>query len=307
MCHPASASKTRDVSRAGVRPRSFCAEWAQRARAALTEHGKEGASRVAYDLQWRAGMKHSIALTSLAITSTLSGIALAESTGAKQEGQATVASSGAHTESAAVAARDTLPRKTPTREHLNPGLVLNVGFGFGGVTDIVGTASDEDDDGDMSQITGMATVAEIMLGGTLTPDWVLGGGIWASRIASTNYFHDHGMELPDPMRQPQTFVLAGPFVDWYFLRGTGLHAQLGLGFSMLTGYEFENGEPEHDNPGLGGGLVAGFGYDTWVAEHWRIGVLARITGAVMAELEAGETWIHSTTTFPALALTATYN
>jgi hypothetical protein len=252
-------------------------------------------------------MKHCTTLTSILITLTVSGAALAESPSSKEEHQSNVAPSGARAESAVVAAQDTVSRATGNREHLNPGLVLNAGFGFGGVTDIVGTASDDDDDGDMSQVTGMATVAELMLGGTLTPDWVLGGGIWASRIASTNYFHDRGMALPDPMRQPQTFALAGPFVDWYFLRGTGLHAQAGLGFAMLTGYEWENGDPEHDNPGLGGGFVAGFGYDTWVAEHWRIGVLARITGAVMAELEAGETWIHSTTTFPALALTATYN
>jgi hypothetical protein len=254
-----------------------------------------------------ATMKHCTTLTSLVITLTVSGAALAESPGSKNEPSSNVAPSSARAESAVVAARDTAPRGTGNREHLNPGLVLNVGFGFGGVTDYVGTAADEDDDGDASQVTGMATIAEIMLGGTLTPDWVLGGGIWASRIASSNYFHDHGMALPDDMRQPQTFVLAGPFVDWYFLRNTGLHAQLGLGFAMLTGYEWENGDPEHDNPGLGGGFVAGFGYDTWVADHWRIGVLARITGAVMAELEAGETWIHGTTTFPALALIATYN
>lgn len=252
-------------------------------------------------------MKHFITLTSLAITFTLSGVALAENTGSTQESRTTVTASGARAGSALVASRDALPPAPRNREHLNPGLVLNVGFGFGGVTDVVGTPADEDDDGDLSQVTGMATVGEIMLGGTLTPDWVLGGGIWASRIASTNYFHDHGMQLPNPMRQPQTFVLAGPFVDWYFVRNTGLHAQAGLGFSMLTGYDFENGEPEHDNPGLGGGFVAGFGYDTWVSDHWRIGVIARLTGAIMAELEAGETWIHSTTTFPALALTATYN
>jgi hypothetical protein len=252
-------------------------------------------------------MQHSITAISLVIALTSSSAAFAEGSLENQKSQANVAPGVASAQSALVASPETPPASPINREHLNPGLVLNVGFGFGGVTDLVGTAGDEDDEGDSSQVTGMATVGEIMLGGTITPDLVLGGGIWASRISSSNYFHDRGMELPDSMRQPQTFVHVGPFVDWYFLRGRGLHAQAGLGFSMLTGHEWETGDPEHDNPALGGGFVAGFGYDTWVADHWRIGVLARITGAVMAELEAGETWIHSTTTFPALALTATYN
>jgi hypothetical protein len=252
-------------------------------------------------------MQHSITAISLVVAATVSSAALAQGSGENQKGQSTVASEGASIQSARVASPETTSASPINREHLNPGLVLNVGFGFGGVTDLVGTAGNEDDEGDSNQVTGMATVAEIMLGGTIHPDWIVGGGIWASRISSSNYFHDRGMELPVPMRQPQTFMHVGPFVDWYFLRGKGLHAQAGIGFSMLTGHEWETGDPEHDNPAFGGGFVAGFGYDTWVADHWRIGVLARITGAVMAELEAGETWIHSTTTFPALALTATYN
>lgn len=189
---------------------------------------------------------------------------------------------------------------------LNSGLYLRMGLGFGATNDLVGTSSTDDEDGNRSTVTGIGAVGEVLIGAAMTPEVVFGGGLWLSSMSSASYFYDRGAVLPETMQKPRDFAMVGPFVDWYFARRPGLHVQGGLGFALLTGSGWARGNDD-GNPGFGGGLSAAFGYDSWVSDTWKLGVLARVTSAVLAERSAGETWIHTTTGFPALLLSATYN
>lgn len=178
-----------------------------------------------------------------------------------------------------------------------------MGVGFGASTDVISTTGSQ---GDRSDVTGMGTAGDIALGLPVTPKLILGGALWASNMMTANYYRSSGVTVPDSMQHPRDFVMLGPFMDWYFLQSTGLHFEAGLGFSALTGYGWSHGT-DRGGMALGGGAMIGFGYDAWVSDFWKLGATARLMSAVLAEREAGVTWIHSSTQFPALLLSATYN
>jgi hypothetical protein len=194
-----------------------------------------------------------------------------------------------------------------SRAYVHDGWYFRMGLGFGGTMDVVGTVEDDRDDGDRSQITGIGAAAELALGHSVADGLVLGGGIWTTQIASSTYFHDRGRELPESLRKPQDFTLIGPFADWYFVPSRGFHAQAGIGFAELSGYRWAQADFSGEDAAFGGGLMLGVGYEWWVDRQWGLGALARLTSAIVAQDEAGTTWVHAVTTFPALMLSATYN
>lgn len=191
-----------------------------------------------------------------------------------------------------------------TGVHYHDGFYLRIGTGFGGYSEAI-TAEDADES---TQVAGMASASELALGGAVRPGLVVGGGFWTSSVLASERTVD-GMAPPDDVIGGSgNFTLVGPFVDWYFDPGRGLHLQGAVGFATVRGYDFPEAEDNPDAVSAGGGLMIGFGYDWWVSEQWSFGILGRIAGVVaVQEDEAGMQWTHAIGTSPSLLFTATYN
>jgi hypothetical protein len=223
----------------------------------------------------------------------------------------------AHDQQGVSAAKKDAPppaEKDPTA-HAHDGFYFRVGLGFGGFTDNM-TARDKATNGefDSGTITGMASASELMFGGTLSPNWILGGGIWTSTTFVSDYVNTNNNGIPTDLRKPDNFTLVGPFVDWYFSERLdlgppgGFHAQAGLGFAVLNGFKPEQVRHDDRRVAIGAGLMLGFGYEWWVGEQWGLGALLRLTAAgLLEEDDRDDVWVHGAATFPAFLFTATYN
>lgn len=204
-------------------------------------------------------------------------------------------------------------RERGVREH--DGFYLRFGLGFGGVTDAM-QSEDEYARGEHHRgtINGLASVGELMLGGTVGQRLIVGGGLWTATTFASFYDRTNGDGVPPDLREPDNFTLVGPFADWYFKTRPrfeevgGFHAQFGVGLAVLNGFRPEQLRHDDRRVAIGPGVMAGFGYEWWVADQWAMGVLARLTAAGLVEEDSrDELWYHGVATFPAFLLTATYN
>jgi hypothetical protein len=194
------------------------------------------------------------------------------------------------------------------------GFYLRFGLGFGGFTD--GMISDEENaNGEQAsgQVTGVASVGEIMIGGSVRRNLILGGGVWTSTLLASSYAHTDGDQIPSELRQPDNFTMIGPFFDYYFGNSLGVkgafHLQGSPALAVLNGFRPEQGRHDDDRRvAVGAGLMAGFGYEWWVEKQWGLGVLARLSVAGLAEESQSDGfYYHGVATFPALLFTGTYN
>ena len=119
-----------------------------------------------------------------------------------------------------------------------------------------------DPDGTASDLT---TSSSIMMGGTLKPGLVLGGGLFVDRAGSPT-FEQGGVETEPDVTQ---FVVGiGPYVDYYLKPEGGLH---------FTGFLGWGGVETSSNGNAGGsdptGLVvsAAAGYDMFISDEWSFG------------------------------------
>jgi hypothetical protein len=207
------------------------------------------------------------------------------------------------------------PSATPSNVHAHDGFYLRFGLGFGAFTDAM-AARDEDSDGEIDEgtITGIGSTGELMLGGAVSRQVIVGGGLWTSSTFVTSYANSNDDGIPTDLRQPDNFTIVGPFADWYFSSRAfanspgGFHAQAGLGLSVLNGFRPEQARHDDRRVAVGPGLMLGFGYEWWVSEQWAIGALARLTAAGLVEKDTRDDyWYHGVATFPAFLFTGTYN
>ncbi len=217
---------------------------------------------------------------------------------------------------------ETLPSDQGTVEssargaHEHDGFYLRFGLGFGPFSNtIVSDKTNARDERAEGQLTGIASVGEIMVGGAIAPQWILGGGAWSSTVLTSRYSDRIGDEVPTELRQSDNFTLLGPFGDWYFTHEPeagqpgAFHAQAGAGLAVLDGFRtYRTRDDDEHRPAYGGGFMVGIGYEWWIEPQWGVGVLARMTAAGLAGSDANhERWYHGVAALPALMLTATYN
>jgi hypothetical protein len=156
--------------------------------------------------------------------------------------------------------------------------------------------------------SGFATVGEFAIGGTAAPGLVLGGGIYTASMVTGSFSPDEGVTVPDELDpERRDFQVVGPFIDWYPNPSKGLHLQAAIGFaSIQSGWGSERSEPEY--AAYGGGVMLGVGYEWFVADEWSLGVMGRITGAVVTgEDDNGVRFYHAVGTSPSLLLAVTYH
>ena len=122
-----------------------------------------------------------------------------------------------------------------------------------------------------SSISGVTIASQIMLGGTLFPGLVLGGGLFVDKAFSPTLKQGGTEVTPDGLSQ---YVLGiGPFVDYYLNPAGGLHF---TGFVGWGGLETsQNGNVGGSDP-TGLSMYVGGGYDWFISDEWSAGVLGRI-------------------------------
>jgi hypothetical protein len=200
------------------------------------------------------------------------------------------------------------------RGRRHDGLYLRFGFGFGALRSHMLRQVGSDLGNDFSvagTVSGMATMWEFALGGTPSRGLVLGGGIYTasfvvSEFRPRGWYETERGALPAEVNPAGgDLSVIGPFIDYYFKPGKGLHLQAATGLATLGTSPFGH---RRGDGALGAGLMLGFGHEWWVSEEWGIGVLGRFVGGVLVQEDAGGTdWIHVMGTMPSVLLTATYH
>ena len=155
------------------------------------------------------------------------------------------------------------------------GFYLRAGLGFGIFTDRF--------EGDLGWLDATASggsgALELMVGGSLMDGLILGGGVVVEHVV------DPAIEVENVRVEDDvavgTFVLVGPFLDWYPSAAGGFHVQLLLGGSRIDIRSDDGGYREHAP--VGGGAALGAGYDWWLADEWAIGFLGRISASTMTD------------------------
>jgi len=166
-------------------------------------------------------------------------------------------------------------------------------------------------------LKGGAISAEAAVGGTIFPGLVVGGALFVHYLpgpSTTNASASGGLlsaPVGDIDFDPTTLTVIGPFVDYYFLPGSGLHAQASVGYGILSlGQGNERGSgvlAVHDQKGSGVSAVIGGGYEWWVSDSWGIGVLGQLMmGWGSGDDTTNHTWKHQLL-IPGILVSATMN
>jgi len=191
------------------------------------------------------------------------------------------------------------PVTLPPAEHLHEGFLLRMALGFGYFHDSGNISS--------SGIGGTATIsaaglaAEISIGGSLSPSFVLGGALLSETAISPAIHYDDG--APPSNGRANAFVL-GPFLDYYTRPSGGLHFGGAIGYATMT---IRNKASPIDSAQVKGfGVVPEVGYEWWVAPEWGMGGLFRLM-VVRAKESAKGAMETDTVVAPSLLFTATYN
>ena len=195
------------------------------------------------------------------------------------------------------------PAPPPPGAHTRDGFYLRASTGFTGYSEIIGHRGNDQ----RLTITGVGTMGELALGGTVGRN-VFGGGIWGASILASDVTASNGGSLAGAPTDRATFVLIGPFVDHYFEGDRELHLQFGLGFAAVRGVDFGSyGAPDTKSLAPGGGVTVAFGKDWWVSDQWSVGVLGRVSAAAAGEKSNGITYYHLVAASPGFAFTVAYH
>jgi hypothetical protein len=163
----------------------------------------------------------------------------------------------------------------PAPEIVHDGLYVSFAFGptyvDSAITTTGSTLKDvshgSTDTTQSTTISGMALAGQLLVGGTVSPGLVVGGGSMGNVIVSPK------RSWAGDSRTVHAYSLAivGPFVDYALDPRGGLHFQALLGLAD----EVENTEGSTGHALLGAGFGLGVGYDAYVADHWALGVVIR--------------------------------
>jgi hypothetical protein len=199
----------------------------------------------------------------------------------------------------------------PEEPNVHDGFYLRFAVGFGVYDERLDSASSASYGGKIeARSRGISTQQEVAIGGTIARGLVLGGGIYTADLIASTLKLDQGSGVPDELdTELRTFILLGPFLDYYGNPRRGFHLQGALGLAVLT--PRMAGDLSTDNDiyrAIGGGLMLGTGYEWWVADEWSLGILARLTLNVLTGKDDSDVrWTHVALTTPSLLVSLTYH
>jgi hypothetical protein len=148
---------------------------------------------------------------------------------------------------------------------------MSVGFSY-----LSSTIASDEIVGDFS-VNGSGLGLDFLLGGTLTPGLVLGGGLLVNAATRPN------VEIGDFNREVEggaSLAMLALFVDGFIDPEGGFHVGGALG---LAGFSIdEDDDPTTENVSqefAGFGLSAWAGYGGWIGENWQMGGMVRLSAA----------------------------
>jgi hypothetical protein len=122
---------------------------------------------------------------------------------------------------------------------------------------------------------GWGPAYELLIGGTVTRGFVLGGGVVGQRIWDPEVTSKYSLRV----RSDSTFDdlgegginigLIGAFLDWFPDEAGGLHWGTMVGFALLG--------LTQGHIGVAGSLWSG--YDFWISSAWTLGIQARLVAS----------------------------
>lgn len=155
----------------------------------------------------------------------------------------------------------------PRSFHNHDGFYLRANFGYGllwGGFDVDAPGAPELD------ASGSGIGLDLLIGGTPSPGFVLGGGI----LSSWSFSVDFESEGASTTRHDLGSSLIGVFVDGFPQSTGGWHLGGLVGLATQT---LSNDGVVDDTLGFGGAAWAG--YDQWVGPDWSVGGLLRFSAA----------------------------
>jgi hypothetical protein len=162
------------------------------------------------------------------------------------------------------------PPLPPQREkaYFHEGFYFRFGFGVGSMSGTVANA--EVADSSDLDISGFATVGELAFGGTPTPGFALGGGIFGANVPTVTIDDDFESGAGG-------ISIIGFFIDYYPAPDKGLHVQGAIGPALISAAEGDElGSLPDDYFGAGVGVTVGVGYEGWIGKEWGMGGLLRL-------------------------------
>jgi hypothetical protein len=197
----------------------------------------------------------------------------------------------------------------PPEGRCHDGFYFRAASGFTGYSDalISDTNADAGRDPEAS-ISGIGTASELAVGGTVSRGLVVGGGLYGANVLTYTVTVERGESAPAELLRPSQLALVGPFVDWYTDPARGFHLQGSIGLALGVSLEPERTQLHFRDPGVGGGLMLGFGYEWWIGAEWSLGVLGRLSIAVLGEEDdGGRDFSRVAVASPAFLLSITYH
>ncbi len=144
-------------------------------------------------------------------------------------------------------------------------------------------------------ITGSVIDGQVMLGGTVLPGLVVGGGLqfmiiprgkkgivdltFATPVCSptpgslSGTTCSSGQRIEGETDRSASLFVLGPFVDYHPSPTGGLHFQGSLGYASFS---YSDKGTNQGNGFSGPGVTLGAGYELWVAEQWSLGLMGQI-------------------------------
>jgi len=191
-----------------------------------------------------------------------------------------------------------------SQPHRHDGFYLRLSTGFGPYNESISQKGQNPH----TTVTGIATVGDFAIGGSLRPGFVLGGAIWSTSVLAADARTDAGEVVPPSAGQRSSYSVIGPWMDYYFNPRGGLHMPVSCGFAVVRGLDAEGVRFNQDNTAFGAGFLVGLGYEWWVSDEWSVGVLGRLAGIVATNKDDnGRRWIHAIGSAPSVLFTVTYN
>lgn len=153
------------------------------------------------------------------------------------------------------------PTKPAPAPYAHHGFYLNMALGIGGAR-VDMTSSPAAGAEERSEVRSGVVGGQLLIGGSLAPGLVLGGGTNGHALTATR----------------GSFGTVGPFVTFYPNPKGGLHF---MGLVGLGTHGTRREEDKRDTMDVGLGASAGVGYDWWIGGDWSFGMMARAT------------WVHT--------------